>query len=292
MKPDLVLVQGDTTTVLAAALASAYEGIPVGHIEAGLRSGSVLAPFPEEWNRRLTTHATRHHFAPTARARQNLLAEGVPEDRIALTGNTVIDALLQTLKHLESHPADLEALTPGLDWESTPVVLVTGHRRESFGQGFAEICDGLDWLAERNSDVHIVYPVHLNPMVHDVVYARLGRRPNIHLLAPVDYLPFVQMMARCRVIVTDSGGIQEEAPSIPKPVLVMRDVTERPETIDVGAGKLIGTDPHRIVKETERLLRDDAAYAAMTRGENPHGDGRAARKIVDHLERQIPFSVE
>jgi UDP-N-acetylglucosamine 2-epimerase (non-hydrolysing) len=290
--PDLVLVQGDTTSTLAAALAAAHQRIPIGHVEAGLRSGSALAPFPEEHNRRLTTHLASYHFASTESARQNLLREGIAAQRIALTGNTVIDALRWTIDHLERHPVDLSEFTPGLDWESSQVVLVTGHRRESFGEGFGRICDGLERLAERNPEAHVVYPVHLNPHVHDVVHARLGGRANIHLIPPVDYLPFVRMMTQCHLILTDSGGMQEEAPTLGKPVLVMRERTERPETIAVGAGKLVGTDSRRIVEETERLLCDPQAYAAMVRPDNPHGDGRAAKRIADYLHSHIPLTLE
>jgi UDP-N-acetylglucosamine 2-epimerase (non-hydrolysing) len=241
-RPDLVLVQGDTTTVLGGALAAAHLKIPVGHVEAGLRSGSVEAPFPEEINRRLTSHLAAYHFASTPGAKENLLREGIVERRIAVTGNTVVDALMQMRQHLLENPVDLDEHTPGLDWEKSRVVLVTGHRRESFGAGFGYICDALESIAHRHPDVHIVYPVHLNPQVHDVVHARLGRRDNIHLIPPVDYLPFLQMMTRCHLILSDSGGIQEEAPSVNKPLLVMRERTERPETVDVGGAILVGTD--------------------------------------------------
>lgn len=292
LRPDLVLIQGDTTTTLAAALAAAHLKIPAAHVEAGLRSGSVAAPFPEEINRRVTTHLVNYHFASTERARQNLLAEGVAGERIAVTGNTVVDALLQTLGHLRLHPVDLSQHTPGLDWDRTAVVLVTGHRRESFGRGFGEICDALDTLAQRHPDVHIVYPVHLNPQVHDIVHARLARRANIHLIEPIDYLPFVQMMAKCRLLLTDSGGIQEEAPSLGKPVLIMRDRTERPETVDIGAGRLVGTDPKRIVRECELILSDPDPSRHFTGAPNPHGDGRAAARIADYLRVHSPFSLE
>lgn len=292
IKPDLILVQGDTTTTLAGAIAGAHHHIPVAHVEAGLRSGSLSAPFPEEINRRLTTHIASYHFASTERARQNLIAEGVSEDRIEMTGNTVVDALMKTEVRLRENPIDLSAFTPGLDWDKTKVILVTGHRRESFGKGFGDICDALEEIAQRHQDVHIVYPVHLNPQVHDVVHARLGRLPNVDLLPPADYLPFIQMMMQCHLILTDSGGVQEEAPTLGKPILVMRERTERPETIEVGAGKLVGTDAATIVRETERLLTDPEAHRKMAVVNNPHGEGDAAAKIVRHLRSKIPFSVE
>jgi UDP-N-acetylglucosamine 2-epimerase (non-hydrolysing) len=291
-QPDLVLVQGDTTTTLAAALSAAYLRVPLAHVEAGLRSGSVTAPFPEEVNRRVTTQLASYHFASTERARQNLLAEGVPAERISLTGNTVVDALIQTLGHLNVHPVDLREVTPQIDWDSTRVILVTGHRRESFGKGFGEICDALDEIAKRHPDIHLVYPVHLNPQVHDIVHARLSRRPNIHLIEPIDYLPFVQMMAKCHLILTDSGGIQEEAPTLNRPVLVMRDRTERPETIEIGAGRLVGTDRRRIVEEVELLLQNPDAHRRMAHVDNPHGDGRAAARIVNFLRVHAPFTLE
>lgn len=293
LRPALMMVQGDTTTTLAGALAGTHARIPVAHVEAGLRSGSVLNPFPEEINRSLTTRLSAYHLAPTEHARENLLREGVRPERIAMTGNTVVDALLATRDRLTSEPIDLSEHTPGLSWEETPVILVTGHRRESFGTGFEQICDALAALARRHPEAHIVYPVHLNPQVRGVVHRRLAGHPSIHLLPPMDYPAFVQMMMKCAFILTDSGGIQEEAPSLGKPVLVMRAVTERPETLESGGGDLVGTETERILVVAERLLasreaRERRGHVAV----NPHGDGRASERIADFLESHIPFSME
>jgi len=283
-RPDRLLVHGDTTTTLGASLAAYYEHVPVGHVEAGLRTGDINAPWPEEVNRRLTAGIADLHFAPTAGARQNLLAEGVPAERIHVTGNTVIDALLQTVGRLRSDATLRQAVAerlPSLD-PARRLVLVTGHRRESFGAGFERICRALARLAQRQ-DVEVVYPVHLNPNVQQPVHRFLGGLDNVHLIEPMDYLPFVALMDAATVIVTDSGGIQEEAPSLGKPVLVMRDVTERPEAVEAGTVKLVGTDVDRIVTECERLLDDPDAYRQMSRAHNPYGDGLAARRIVDGI---------
>ncbi len=285
-RPDLLLVQGDTTTTLAASLAAHYEKIAVGHVEAGLRTGNLYAPWPEEMNRRLTTVLAALHFPPTPWARDNLLREGVAAEVVHVTGNTVIDALLEVVARLASD----EALRVGLERQFgflNPVrklVLVTGHRRESFGPGFEQICQALRALGERE-DVEIVYPVHLNPNVQEPVRRILGSCPNIHLIEPLDYLPFVYLMSRAYLIVTDSGGIQEEAPSLGKPVLVMRDTTERPEAVEAGTAKLVGTDRGRIVMEATRLLEDAAAYRAMAQAHNPYGDGKASERIVDFLQK-------
>ena len=285
-EPDRILVHGDTTTTFAAALAAFYRKVPVGHVEAGLRTGNVMAPWPEEMNRRLADTIADLHFAPTEGARRNLLAEGVKEAGIFVTGNTVIDALLEISGRLETEPAlaaEMAAQFPYLD-ASRHLILVTGHRRENFGAGFERICDALARLAARG-DVDLVYPVHRNPNVSGPVRERLGNLPNVHLIDPLDYLPFVYLMGRARVIITDSGGIQEEAPSLGVPVLVMRDVTERPEALEAGTVRLVGTDTAKIVAETTRLLDDDAAFATMSAAHNPYGDGTASRRIVEELQR-------
>lgn len=287
VQPDLVVVHGDTTTAFTAALAAFYQKIPVAHIEAGLRTHNLYAPFPEEANRRLTAVLAQWHFAPTETAKQNLLNEGVSESRIWVTGNTVIDTLFQALQKIhENRPlvAQFAERYAFLD-ERKKLILVTGHRRENFGTGFAQICTALRTLAQRHPDVQIVYPVHLNPNVQAVVYAQLGDLPNLFLLAPQDYLPFIYLMDRADIILTDSGGIQEEAPALGKPVLVMREISERPEAIVAGTVKLVGTDSERIIAEVETLLNDQNAYQAMARAKNPYGDGNACARIVDILKR-------
>jgi UDP-N-acetylglucosamine 2-epimerase (non-hydrolysing) len=292
IEPAMTLVQGDTATVLAAALASFYRRIPIGHVEAGLRTGDIFSPFPEEANRRMTTPLVRLHFAPTETARQALLGEGVPADRVFVTGNTVIDALLAEVRRQQA-PAVRDELYArldaqiGLDWRGRPLVLVTGHRRENFGGGFEQICAALDELARRMPELAIVYPVHLNPRVKDVVHARLGARANIRLIPPQPYAEFVALAAASRMILTDSGGVQEEAPSLGKPVLVMRDTTERPEGVAAGAVRLVGPRADRIVEESLRLLRDDAAYRQMAVATNPYGDGQAAGRIVAAVRNEI-----
>ena len=287
-KPDRVLVHGDTTTTFATALAAFYRMIPVGHVEAGLRTGDVYAPFPEEMNRKLADGIADLFFAPTDTARDNLLNEGADENRIIVTGNTVIDALLSVTKMLkEDEPLRREqedrfsTLDPG-----RRLVLVTGHRRENFGPGFQQICAALAEIAGRG-DVEIVYPVHLNPNVTGPVQKALGDKPNIHLMEPLDYLPFVYLMDRAHLVITDSGGIQEEAPSLGKPVLVMREVTERPEAVEAGTVKLVGTATDVIVKECARLLDDAKAYETMSHAHNPYGDGKAAERIVKELSRGL-----
>ena len=280
-RPDLVLVHGDTSTTFAAALAAFYARVPVGHVEAGLRTGNLQAPWPEEANRRLTAPLTRLHFAPTERARQNLLAEGLSAADIHVTGNTVIDALLSVVARIQADAAleaELAARFPFLE-AGKRLVLVTGHRRENFGEGFEQICLALRDIAARD-DVQALYPVHLNPQVQEPVNRILAGVGNAFLIPPQDYLPFVHLMSRAHLILTDSGGIQEEAPSLGKPVLVMRETTERPEAVDAGTVRLVGTDRARIVAEAARLLDDDDAYAAMARAHNPYGDGQAARRIA------------
>lgn len=284
LKPDIVLVHGDTSTTLAAALAAYYNRIPVGHVEAGLRTGNLYSPWPEEANRRLVTPLASLHFAPTSTSKANLLEEGVSEERIHVIGNTVIDALLQVVARIEaSKPLRhrLDSSLPAIDPDKR-LILVTGHRRENFGHGFEQICIALRQLAERG-DVQIVYPVHLNPSVQEPVNRLLGGVDGVALIAPQDYLPFVRLMMRSSLILTDSGGIQEEAPSLGKPVLVMRDTTERPEAVEAGTVKLVGIDAARILDEAGRLLDDPVAYASMARAHNPYGDGKACARIVEVL---------
>ncbi|HEV7271692.1 non-hydrolyzing UDP-N-acetylglucosamine 2-epimerase [Pseudoxanthomonas sp.] len=280
-RPDIVLVHGDTSTTLATALAAFYNKVRVGHVEAGLRTGDLWAPWPEEANRRLTAPLSSLHFAPTAQSHANLLAEGVEDGDIEVTGNTVIDALLKVVERIEQDASLAEGLAhrfPFLDPDRR-LVLVTGHRRENFGTGFEQICVALKTLAERG-DIQVVYPVHLNPNVQEPVNRLLAGVENIVLIEPQDYLPFVYLMSRSSLIITDSGGVQEEAPSLGKPVLVMRDTTERPEAVEAGTVRLVGTDAARIVAEAGRLLDDPSAYADMARAHNPYGDGQASVRIA------------
>lgn len=275
-KPDVVLAQGDTTTVFAMALACFYRRIPFGHVEAGLRTWDMQNPFPEEANRVLAGRLTRWHFAPTRSSKANLLREGIPDEVITVTGNTVIDALLMTAA---------KDLTLGIDLDDTKrLILVTSHRRENFGAPFLEICRALKTLAERNSDVQILYPVHPNPNVKDVAYEVLGSTPNIILCDPLDYAPFIAAMKKSYLIISDSGGVQEEAPALGIPVLVLRDETERPEAVDMGVVKLVGPNHDRILKEAQILLDDPQAYKAMARGVSPYGDGKGAERIVAVLK--------
>jgi UDP-N-acetylglucosamine 2-epimerase (non-hydrolysing) len=281
--PDLVLVHGDTTTTLAASLAAYYNRVPVGHVEAGLRTGDIYSPWPEEINRKIAGAITRLHFAPTEKSKQNLLAENILEDQIVVTGNTVIDALLDVVEKLDRETGTSSQLDRALGIDlSKRIILVTGHRRESFGNGFRRICDALMCLAGRD-DIQIIYPVHLNPNVRGPVEKQLGALERVSLLPPQDYLPFVHLMRRAAVILTDSGGVQEEAPSLGKPVLVMRDTTERPEAVEAGTVKLVGTDSDLIVHEVVRLLDNKHDYEAMSRAHNPYGDGLAAGRIRDSI---------
>ncbi|WP_333497199.1 non-hydrolyzing UDP-N-acetylglucosamine 2-epimerase [Kluyvera sp. CHPC 1.251] len=285
-KPDVVLVHGDTTTTAAASLAAFYQRIPVGHVEAGLRTGDLYSPWPEEANRTLTGHLAMYHFAPTENSRQNLLRENLSGKRIFVTGNTVIDALFWVRDRVMNDKAlnaDLSQRYPFLS-QGKKMILVTGHRRESFGQGFEQICHALAEIAANNPDVQIVYPVHLNPNVSEPVNRILGHINNVMLIEPQEYLPFVWLMNHAWLILTDSGGIQEEAPSLGKPVLVMRETTERPEAIDAGTVRLVGTDSQRIVDEVTRLLRDEDEYQRMSRAHNPYGDGRACERILSALK--------
>ncbi len=285
-KPDRVLVQGDTTTVLATALAAFYARIPVGHVEAGLRTGDMLAPWPEEMNRRLADVLSDRHYAPTETARQRLLEEGLPDAGIIVAGNTVIDSLLHIVARLTGDP-DLQreagSRLPQME-DGRRIILVTGHRRESFGEGFEQICRAVAHISKRD-DVEIVYPVHLNPRVREPVFRHLADIQNVHLIEPLDYLAFVHLMNEAHLILTDSGGIQEEAPSLGKPVLVMRDTTERPEAVAAGTVRLVGTDLDRITTETARLLDAPETYSAMARIHHPYGDGRASQRILEDLMR-------
>jgi UDP-N-acetylglucosamine 2-epimerase (non-hydrolysing) len=286
-KPDLVLVHGDTNTTFSAALSAFYQRIAVGHVEAGLRTGNIYSPWPEEANRKLVSAITQLHFAPTELARDNLRGEGVAADDIAVTGNTVIDALFLALQRLEQDAplhASIAARFSLLD-PTRKLILVTGHRRENFGSGFRNICEALRDLGKRD-DCQIVYPVHLNPEVRRPVQEILGdARGNVHLLEPMDYPHFIFLMNRAHILLTDSGGIQEEAPALGKPVLLMRDTTERPEALSAGTVKLLGTDKDLIVRETIRLLEDDAAYERMSKAHNPFGDGHAAQRIQQRVAR-------
>jgi UDP-N-acetylglucosamine 2-epimerase len=283
-RPDYVLVQGDTATSTAAAVAAFYADIAVGHVEAGLRTGNLKSPWPEEANRRLTAVVAARHYAPTLRARDALLAEGYPRDNIVLTGNTVIDALLRVANNVTSPGPLRQRLDQTFSWldGQKRIVLVTGHRRESFGAGFARICDALAKIARRD-DIEIVYPVHLNPNVRGPVGERLSGFANVKLIEPLDYQSFVYLMTRCHLILTDSGGVQEEAPSLGKPVLVMRDTSERIEAVEAGVARLVGTDAATIVAAVDEVLDCENSYAAMARGANPFGDGRASERIVKDL---------
>lgn len=283
--PDIVLVHGDTATTFAATLAAYYQRIPVGHVEAGLRTHDLYSPWPEEANRKLTGAIATLHFAPTEAAAANLRREGVWDASISVTGNTVIDALLQVVARLRSDEDLKEQVLSGLPDLSPDrrLILVTGHRRENFGDGFERICKALTLVAERFPEVDMVYPVHLNPSVQEPVNRLLAGIDNIYLIQPQDYLPFVHLLDRAHLVVTDSGGVQEEAPSLGKPVLVMRNTTERPEAVAAGTVKLVGTDVGRIVGEVERLLTDDAEYSRMSFAHNPYGDGAASDRIVEGL---------
>ena len=285
-KPDLIIVQGDTSTVMAASLAALYNKIPIAHVEAGLRTGNLLSPWPEEANRIITGHLADIHFCPTESSKKNLLLENIPEKKIYVTGNTVIDALMDASRRLD----DIDVRIPDLPEELQPgnddpkVVLITGHRRENFGKSFENICNAIRKLAERFPDVHFLYPVHKNPQVRMPVQKILGSSSrNIHLIEPLSYHEFIAAMKRAYLILTDSGGVQEEAPSLGKPVLVMRDTTERPEAVSAGTVKLVGTDLEAIYSECELLLTNPDAYNRMSQKENPYGDGKACERIFNAL---------
>lgn len=280
-KPDLVLVHGDTTTTMAASLAAYYQQIDVAHIEAGLRTHNIYSPFPEEINRQITGRIAKYHFAPTETAKQNLLREGIPSDKVFVTGNTVIDALLQVSAKVQSMDMQIDGYTI----RERRFVLITGHRRENFGEGFLNICHAIKELALKHPDIDFVYPVHLNPNVQKPVYELLQNSKNIYLIGPLDYLPFVYLMSKSYLILTDSGGVQEEAPSLGKPVLVMRNTTERPEALEAGTVKLVGTSTQRIVEEVELLLTNPDSYSQMSLAHNPYGDGQASLRIADILSQ-------
>lgn len=284
-EPDVVLVHGDTSTTFAASLAAFYQRIAVGHVEAGLRTGNLYSPWPEEANRKLTGVLANWHFAPTSTSRENLLREGVSPDVVHVTGNTVIDALLQVQEKINADASLQKQFTDTFSFlnPGKRLILVTGHRRENFGGGFERICEALARIATENENVQVLYPVHLNPNVQEPVKRLLGGIGNVHLIEPQDYLPFVYLMDKSSIILTDSGGIQEEAPSLGKPVLVMRDTTERPEAVAAGTVKLVGTDIDIICRETSTLLNDAEAYKAMAFSHNPYGDGHACERIVNAL---------
>lgn len=288
-QPDVVLVHGDTATTFATSLAAYYQKIKVGHVEAGLRTGNIYSPWPEEANRRLTGVLTTFHFAPTSTSQSNLLKENVKPEQICITGNTVIDALLSVVDKLKHSTALQTQFKQKFDFlsEHRPIILVTGHRRENFGSGFENICRALTEIASQFPNIDIVYPVHLNPNVQEPVNRLLSSIKNIYLIPPLDYLPFVYLMHRSHIILTDSGGIQEEAPSLGKPVLVMRDTTERPEAVVAGTVKLVGTDPLTITEEIQTLLTSDTKYLSMSKAHNPYGDGKASKYIVNYLLENI-----
>ena len=284
-KPDVVLVHGDTATTFAASLAAYYQQIKVGHVEAGLRTGNIYSPWPEEANRKLTSAITNYHFAPTAGSKDNLLNEGVSEDEITVTGNTVIDALFWVREKLNKDSSLFNELTSKFDYldSNKKLILVTGHRRESFGGGFERICEALRQIATNNPDAQVLYPVHLNPNVQEPVNRLLKDLDNVFLIEPQQYLPFCYLMDRASIILTDSGGIQEEAPSLGKPVLVMRETTERPEAVDAGTVRLVGTDVDLIVNQVDLLLTNPDEYQKMSRAHNPYGDGLACGRILEFL---------
>lgn len=290
-EPDIVLVHGDTTTSTATALASYYKRIPVGHVEAGLRTNDIYSPWPEEMNRQITGRIAQYNFAPTDLSKNNLIKENIDENKILVTGNTVIDALHIVKNRIDSDDKLNEKITKELseqlghkpDIENDKFILVTGHRRENFGQGFINICESLKEIAGKYEDTHIIYPVHLNPNVQEPVYKILKGKSNIHLIEPIEYLPFVYLMSRSYFVLTDSGGIQEEAPGLGKPVLVMRDTTERPEAVHAGTVRLVGTDKKKIVEESSKLIDDFEFYQKMSKAHNPYGDGKASERIVEAL---------
>jgi len=288
-RPDLIFVQGDTTTTFAASLAAFYKKIPVGHIEAGLRTSNRYSPFPEEINRRMTSSIATYHFPPTKQAAQNLLHEGVEKENIEITGNTVIDALLSVSERLDTEHDKYETSFSNeydIDLAAKQTILVTGHRRESFGHGFENICYAIKQIAQ-NNNVQVIYPVHLNPNVQEPVNRLLGGVDNVYLIPPQDYVPFVYLMKNAHIILTDSGGVQEEAPSLGKPVLVMRDNTERPEGVHSGTARLVGTDTEKIISQVDLLLNGQAEYNKMAKAANPYGDGKASNHIFDFISNNL-----
>ncbi len=288
-KPDLVLVHGDTTTTFATALAAFYKKIDVGHVEAGLRTRNIYSPWPEEANRKLTGVLTKYHFAPTNTAKNNLLKEGIKEDNIVVTGNTVIDALFLVLEKIKNDKNLENKIIKNFPFSilDSQFILITGHRRENFGEGFINICEAIKELALKYPDINFIYPVHLNPNVRKPVNEILFDVGNVYLIEPLDYLPFVYLMSKSYLILTDSGGIQEEAPSLGKPVLVMRDTTERPEAVEAGTVKLVGTDKEKIVYEVSKLIEEKQEYDKMSKANNPYGDGKASKKIIKFLREKI-----
>lgn len=286
-KPDMILVHGDTTTTFSGALAAFYQQIKVGHVEAGLRTFDKYFPFPEEMNRKLTGSLADLHFAPTKGSKANLLREGVKESDVFITGNTVIDAMSHTVK--ENYKFENELLNK-IDFENKKVIMITAHRRENWGEGIENICDALNKIVEENKDVELVYLVHLNPVVKDVVTKKLGNKERIHLLSPLDTNETHNLMNKCFMVMTDSGGLQEEAPHLGKPVIVLRDVTERPEAVEYGTVKLVGTDIEKIVSEANSLIRDENQYLKMSKAANPYGDGYASKRIVDIIENYFGIS--
>ena len=286
-KPDMILVHGDTTTTFAGALAAFYQQIKVGHVEAGLRTFDKYFPFPEEMNRKLTGSLADLHFAPTEGSKNNLLREGVNEKDIYITGNTVIDAMMHTVK--ENYTFENEELN-NIDYKNKKVIMITAHRRENWGEGIENICTALNKIVEENEDVELVYLVHLNPIVKDVVHERLGGNDRIHLLSPLDTKETHNLMNKCFMVMTDSGGLQEEAPHLGKPVLVLRDVTERPEAVEYGTVKLVGTNVEKIINEANTLIRDKEAYEKMSKSVNPYGDGKASERIADAILRYFDLS--
>lgn len=297
-KPDLVLVHGDTTTSTSTALAAFYQQIPVGHVEAGLRTGNIHAPWPEEMNRMLTRCLTEYHFSPTETSKQNLLKENVDEESIIVTGNTVIDALYMVVEKIKADKElqiEIESTIKQKGYtlkKNKKLVLITGHRRENFGDGFINMCNAIKEIAIKYPDVDLLYPVHLNPNVQKPVYDILKGINNVFLCEPLEYLPFVYLMDKSYIILTDSGGIQEEAPSLGKPVLVMRDTTERPEAVDAGTVKLVGTDKYRIIDEVSRLINDIDYYLSISKAHNPYGDGNATERIIKHISRVFTHSLK
>lgn len=289
LKPDAVLIHGDTTTTLATAISAFYANIPIGHVEAGLRTHDLYAPYPEEFNRQISSKVARWHFAPTDLSRSNLLSERISSKAITITGNTVIDALYWVLNRISNDTNNEAKLVRNLgellsfNWHKERFVLITGHRRENFGAGFKQICLALKELALMFSDVHFVYPVHLNPNVQKPVHSMLGELNNVHLIHPLDYEPFVYLLKHCYLVLTDSGGVQEEAPSLGKPVLVMRYKTERPEAVEAGTVKLVGANKELIISGVKRLLNDKIEYQKMSLAHNPYGDGRACERIIKVL---------
>jgi UDP-N-acetylglucosamine 2-epimerase (non-hydrolysing) len=286
-KPDLVLVHGDTTTTMIGSIAGFYSGAKIGHIEAGLRTHNKWAPFPEEINRQITGRLTDFHFAPTNKAKENLLLENTPENQIIITGNTVIDALYEGMKKLENYNDDEIDFLKSIVQQDKKLILITGHRRENFGEGFINICNAIKEISTKNKDVQIIYPVHLNPNVQKPVFDILGDLNNVHLIDPLRYPAFLWLMNQSYMIITDSGGIQEEAPSLGKPVLVMRNTTERPEAVDAGTVLLVGTDKNMIVNKTNELLSGNDLYKQMKKSHNPYGDGKASERIFDFVIKHL-----